>query len=143
VPRGARVLDLFAGSGALGIEALSRGAVHATFVESDAAALASLRRNLETLGLLAAVRIVRGDANRVPLEGPYDLVFADPPYERMPSAEFLERLSGLLEASGVLVLEHSARVAPAEPRVSLSVWKHRRYGGTAVTLYRHSREDAV
>ena len=73
-----RVADLFAGSGALGFEALSRGAAHATFVESDAKAAAVIRRNAEKFG--AAVEIVRGSALALPRTGPFDLIFADPPY---------------------------------------------------------------
>ncbi len=84
----ARVLDLYAGTGALGIEALSRGAAHATFVESARPALAALRENLAALGLAGAARVVAqpvaGAASRIGgggwLAGPFDLVFADPPY---------------------------------------------------------------
>src|SRR6185295_6834999 len=79
---GARVLDLFAGSGALGLEALSRGAAAATFVEQDAKAIAILRTNVEALGAAAAVRIVKGDAVKYArglAEGSFDVAFADPP----------------------------------------------------------------
>ena len=78
---GLRVLDLFAGSGALGIEALSRGAASATFVDSSSQAVAAVRRNLEALGVEGEVG--RRDALRwlAGAEGPYDLVFADPPYD--------------------------------------------------------------
>lgn len=73
-----RVADLFAGSGALGLEALSRGAAEAVFVENDATAAAIIRRNGEKLG--AAARVVRGSAFALPRSEPFDLVFADPPY---------------------------------------------------------------
>ena len=75
---GLRVADLFAGSGALGLEALSRGAAHATLVENDAAALAVIRRNAQTLG--ASVEIIPGSALALPKRDPFDLVLADPPY---------------------------------------------------------------
>ena len=76
-----RVADLFAGSGALGLEALSRGATHATFVENDAAASAVIRRNAEKLGAGDRVRIVRGSAFALPSSEAFDLIFADPPYQ--------------------------------------------------------------
>ena len=73
-----RVADLFAGSGALGLEALSRGAAAATFVESDAAALAVIRRNAERLG--ASIQLIAGSALALPRSAPFDLILADPPY---------------------------------------------------------------
>lgn len=73
-----RVADLFAGSGALGLEALSRGAAHATFVENDAKAAAIIRQNAEKLG--ASMQILASSALALPRAGPFDLVFADPPY---------------------------------------------------------------
>ena len=75
-----RVADLFAGSGALGLEALSRGAASATFVESDARAAATIRRNAERLGATAQIRVLGGSALSLPRSDPFDLVFADPPY---------------------------------------------------------------
>ena len=75
---GLRVADLFAGSGALGFEALSRGAAHATFVENDPAAAAVIRRNADKLG--AAVHVLPGSALALPASDPFDLIFADPPY---------------------------------------------------------------
>ncbi|MFL6829565.1 MAG: 16S rRNA (guanine(966)-N(2))-methyltransferase RsmD [Sphingomicrobium sp.] len=75
-----RVADLFAGSGALGLEALSRGAAAATFVESNPAAAAAIRRNAESLGVMERVRILGGSALALPHSESFDLVFADPPY---------------------------------------------------------------
>ena len=75
-----RVADLFAGSGALGFEALSRGAASAVFVEKDAAAVAAIRRNAEKLGASDRVRILGGSALSLPAHDPFDLIFADPPY---------------------------------------------------------------
>ena len=75
-----RVADLFAGSGRLGFEALSRGAATATFVETDAGAVAALRRNAEKLGATERVRVIPGSALALPRSEPFDLVFADPPY---------------------------------------------------------------
>lgn len=75
-----RVADLFAGSGALGLEALSRGAAAATFVESDTQAAAAIRRNAQKLGAGERVRVIGGSALALPRSEPFDLVFADPPY---------------------------------------------------------------
>src|SRR5215204_512227 len=115
---GARVLDLFAGSGALGLEALSRGAAQVTFVESAPAALAALRANLAALG--AGAEVVRADALRwlhAASRGArqYDLVFLDPPYRR--AAELGAPLSDPLPAvlaPGALVVAESDRRAPLE-----------------------------
>jgi 16S rRNA (guanine966-N2)-methyltransferase len=77
-----RVADLFAGSGALGLEALSRGAAHATFVETDAAAAAIINRNADKVGASDRIRLLRESALALPRSEPFDLIFADPPYER-------------------------------------------------------------
>jgi 16S rRNA (guanine966-N2)-methyltransferase len=77
-----RVADLFAGSGALGLEALSRGAAHATFVESEPKAAAVIKRNAAKLGAEDRVRLLNGSAIALPKSDPFDLIFADPPYAR-------------------------------------------------------------
>jgi 16S rRNA (guanine966-N2)-methyltransferase len=134
---GARVLDLFAGAGTLGLEALSRGAAEATFVESAPRALAALRANLEALGEDA--KVVRGDALRW-LRGAsagarqYDLVFLDPPYRR--AAELGEELSDLLPpvlAPGALVVAESDRRAPLE--LNITATDERRYGDTLIRIH--------
>lgn len=129
---GARVLDLFAGSGALGLEALSRGAAEATFVEDDNHAIAALRRNLVTLGASDRATIVRTDAVRFvqTLEaGAFDVAFADPPYERGLATAVADRW---LEVafSRILGVEHSPR------EVIPGGLDSRRYGDTAITFYR-------
>ena len=131
---GARVLDLFAGSGALGLEALSRAAGSATFVESDTTAAKAIERNLEKLGLEG--RIVRSDAARyvARTDERYDIVFVDPPYEmveslRMPLAEHLPRV---LAEGGSVVFETAAGV---EPDLPLTVRSTRRHGSTQLTVY--------
>jgi 16S rRNA (guanine966-N2)-methyltransferase len=132
---GARTLDLFAGSGALGLEALSRGAASAVFVESDHAALKAIERNLEKLGLENA-SIVRSDAMGflASTDERYDLVFVDPPYEmveslRMPLAEHLPRV---LADEGLVVFESAAGVPPELP---LTVRRSRRHGSTQLTVF--------
>jgi 16S rRNA (guanine966-N2)-methyltransferase len=129
--RGARVLDLFAGSGALGLEALSRGAASVTFVEMAPASLAALRANLATLGNPAAATVRRADARRLveKLEaGAFDLVFADPPWSVAHAEALVERFR-LVPFARLLVVEHPATL-------SLPGDDTRRYGDTALTLCR-------
>ena len=135
---GATVLDLFAGSGAMGLEALSRGAERAVFVESDAAAARAIERNLEKLRLTGA-RIVRQDARTAlaaesSARRTYDLVLVDPPYEEWPRLEgvLAPYLAGVLAPDGLLVVETAARV---EPDLPLVLRTSRRYGSARLTLY--------
>lgn len=107
---GARVLDLFAGTGALGFEAISRGAGHCTFIEEGAEARGVIRRNMETLGLNGAAKIFRRDATRLGATGtiaPFDLVFADPPYDKGLGEKALGSAAsgGWLKQGSVCVLE--------------------------------------
>jgi len=129
---GARVLDLFAGSGALGLEALSRGAAHAVFVEFAAKSLFALGRNIESLGAGPRAEVHRGDALRFIEKlapGAYDMAFADPPYGLGLSARVAGRWLAVPFAA-VLGVEHAAREAmPAGGDT-------RRYGDTAITFYR-------
>jgi 16S rRNA (guanine966-N2)-methyltransferase len=118
---GASVLDLYAGTGALGIEALSRGAERAVFVESARPALAVLRKNLLSLGLQASVLAdpVERALDRILAEGPFDLVLADPPYAIVgQAAAALARLAAagprFLKPDGRIVLEHAGRDAPPD-----------------------------
>jgi 16S rRNA (guanine966-N2)-methyltransferase len=144
--QGSAVLDLFAGTGALGIEALSRGAERVVFVERDRAAVQALRANLEALGLappeaelqvgdaLAALRAARGARET------YDLVFVDPPYRQ--ARELARELSALLPAvlaPGARVVVEGDRRAPAE--LPLAVAQSRRYGDTTITIHHHLTED--
>lgn len=137
---GSQVLDLYAGSGALGIEALSRGADHATFVEADRRAIMAMERNLASLDVGEdRWRIVRSDVSRLVTAGgiaPVSLLFADPPYTIDPTAvwQVLEglRTAGLLETRCVVVYEHRADSGGVPPeRFALAAQK--RYGDTGVT----------
>lgn len=109
-----RVADLFAGSGALGLEALSRGAAHATFVENDAAAAAAIRRNADKLG--AVVEIVRGSALALPRAAPFDLILADPPYAPGSGSAAVDSVlqAGWLAPGGWMSVE-TARGESVEP----------------------------
>lgn len=134
---GARVLDLFAGSGALGIEALSRGAGEVSFVDSSGAAVAAVRRNLEALGAEAAVR--RQDALaylRSASRDPrlYDLVFLDPPYRHASAlGPELSTALGPVLAPGARVVAESDRRSPLE--LDLTLLDERRYGDTLIRIH--------
>jgi 16S rRNA (guanine966-N2)-methyltransferase len=136
---GARVLDLYAGSGAMGLEALSRGAERAVFVESDLEAARAIERNLDKLRLSGA-RVVRLDAvtglaQEVNAGRKYDLVLADPPYA-MTNYDSLSRyLPGVLAEDGLLVFESAAKTEPELP--GLAVRTTRKYGSTRVTVFEH------
>ena len=126
---GARVLDLFAGSGALGLEALSRGAVTAEFVEVGAASIKALNANIEALGVAARCRVHKGDALRFAEKlapAAYDLVFADPPYAHEAGLRLVE-LFRRTPFARILSVEHRA----ADP---LPGDETRRYGDTALTF---------
>ncbi len=146
VPEGGRVLDLFAGSGALGIEALSRGAGHAVFLESDRRARKVLRENLARLELEARSTVLDEDVvsrGRTRLEGSFDLAFADPPYSAGVEEEVVARYGPSLAPGAVLALEQAAGVPSPKPVAPLVIWKTRRYGGTRLTLYRNSAEECA
>ena len=139
-----RVLDLFAGSGALGIEALSRGASWAEFVEQDREAARVILSNLRSTGLDERVRVHQAP---VPLalrsvRAPVDLVFADPPYqdaEVLSSAVDALGSSGLLLPTSVVVIEQSSKAEPPASVGELSRASTRRHGRTRITLYAQDR----
>jgi len=139
---GSRVLDLFAGSGALGLEALSRGARYCLFIEDDAGARAAIRRNVEALGLTGATKIWRRDATRLDPAGnvaPFDLVFCDPPYGKGLGAKALAAAAegGWLADGALLVLEERAGTAPAWPALFEEI-DRRRYGDTEIAMARRA-----
>lgn len=138
---GRRVLDLFAGSGGLGLEAMSRGAAFALFVETDAGARGVIRDNVEALGLFGATRIHRRDATDLGLKpaglgAPFDLVFLDPPYHKGLGETALAKLrsGGWIEAGALVVFEVGADEAPVTPGYeTLDV---RAYGAAKVLFLR-------
>lgn len=139
---GARVLDLFAGSGAAGIEALSRGAAWSDFVERDAPAVAAIRTNLRTTGLADRAGVHQDDVVRYlgrasGAEPAYDLVVVDPPYGDPAMLAALERLGGgtLLAPEAIVVAKHFWRDAPPEAVGALRTTRVRRFGETALTFY--------
>lgn len=137
---GARVLDLFAGTGALSFEALSRGAAYALLVDEGAEARGIIRENIETLGLEGATRLYRRDATRLGAahaSGRFALVFCDPPYGRdlAPKALAAAAEGGWLEASALVLVEEAAPVRLALPP-GFSELERRDYGETTVTFAR-------
>ncbi len=139
---GARVLDLFAGTGALGLEALSRGAASALFVDNGAEARALIRENVEALALGGVTRIFRADATRLgkaPAGPPFTLAFLDPPYSLglAPPA-----LAGLVEggwlADGAIVVVEEAADAEYVSPAALEKLDERRYGDTKLAIFAHT-----
>jgi 16S rRNA (guanine966-N2)-methyltransferase len=140
-----RVLELYAGSGALSIEALSRGASHADLVESSADARRAIVANLEKTGLTerASVHALSSEAAVSTFRGTYDLILLDPPYDAEGVRLVLERLAvgGLLDRSGVVVWEHSRSTEPPEQiqppgaGIGLQLLRTRQHGAASVSLY--------
>lgn len=146
---GGTVLDAFAGSGALGLEALSRGCSRAVLVEADRRALQTLRANVDTLGLEADARIVAGDtfslakSGSLP-HGPFALILLDPPY-RLPSTEIVAIVSALgghdlLEDGAAIVFEHATRVDVEWPD-EFELHTRKRYGTTEIDIVVYERGD--
>lgn len=142
----ARVLDLYAGSGALGIEALSRGAGAATFVEADAPTAAIIRENLVRTRLEARGQVIVARVGRwhAPASAAYTLVVADPPYDdAAPWAAIESTVAGALAPHATLVVEHDARMAPPLALAGRPLWRERRQGAGAVAIYQPAGEDAA
>lgn len=141
---GLRVIDLFAGSGALGLEALSRGASFALFVETAAPARAAIRTNIEALGVQGCTSLYRRDATALGLPGtlaPFDLAFLDPPYAKRLGEAAIGALvdGGWLNDSALVILEEGQGNLPAELPPGLEALDERRYAGTAIGLYRFTK----
>lgn len=140
----AEVLDVFAGTGALGIEAISRGAKHATFVERDRIAQKVIAKNIDTLGIQEQTHLVRaglggwldtvGDAQ-------FDIIFADPPYNDTQLST-VRRLFGLLKPEGLMVLSVPGRSESLTKR-GVVVVDNRSYGDATLTFYRRESEDSI
>lgn len=139
---GARVLDLFAGSGVVGVEAVGRGALSGVAVERDPRALRSLETRVDELDLRGILRIIRGDLPDALTDlgqeglGPFDLVFADPPYDFSRYEELLLAVPAVLAQKGDFALEHSARLETPVEIGELVRADTRRYGDSALSFYR-------
>ena len=145
----ARFLDLFAGAGGVGLEALSRGASYATFVERDPRAVAALRANVAALGVEDRTRVVRGDAvgelDRLARAGQrFGVIFLDPPYEASAVDGALARLGAAdVTTPGALVIaQHFTKRAPADAVGALRAFRTRRFGETTLTFFRSGGYDA-
>jgi 16S rRNA (guanine(966)-N(2))-methyltransferase RsmD len=136
-------LDLFAGAGGVGIEALSRGAPSAVFVEQDRQAVTALEDNIDRLGLTGRARAFRQDVLRaiesLAREGArFGVVFLDPPYASADAAPALERLArgDCLLPGAVVVAQHPTKAPPPAEPGALTLWKSRRFGETTLTFFR-------
>jgi len=145
---GSRFLDLCAGSGAVGIEALSRGAAHATFVDSHPASLAVIRRNLETLDALERATILRRDAAHAPDDlarrgERFDLAFLDPPYDTGTAAACVRAagLRAIIHARCRLYVQHR-RGAPLPAAPGWQLADERRFGDTMLTTFEREEDGA-
>jgi 16S rRNA (guanine966-N2)-methyltransferase len=140
-----RVLDLYAGSGALGIEALSRGAGTADFVDNDADAIATINANLAATRFADRARVHRMSASQAVsrLAGPYTLVLADPPYYDETSWPVVTAIaeSPLVDDDTVFVVEHHRKSAPPETLGGLPMYRSRRHGDTVATIYARTGGD--
>lgn len=139
---GRRVLDLFAGSGQLGIEALSRGAQSAVFVDSAAASVEVVRSNLKATGLEGQATVVRADyksfiSSKV---GSFDIAFLDPPYSKGLLLEALKLTVGVMSDYGIIICEHPPEVSLPETVSGFSVSRSYRYGKIMLTVYRREVE---
>jgi 16S rRNA (guanine(966)-N(2))-methyltransferase RsmD len=139
---GARFLDLFAGAGGVGLEALSRGAARAVFVERDAAAIAALRRNVGALGVDDRARVLRADVERalglLAADERFELVFLDPPYGADLVATTLTHLGagGLTVAGALVIAQHFTKQPPPGETGALTAFRTRRFGETTLTFFR-------
>jgi len=139
----ASVLDIYAGTGSLGLEALSRGARSAVFVEGEAASCTAIHASLARTGFTASAKVLRG---RLPgalsaIEGPFDIILMDPPYADENAPDTLIQLAGLLAPGGVVVYEHGSRYNPPERPGNLQLTDGRVYGDSAIALYRHKETE--
>ncbi|TCT37880.1 16S rRNA (guanine(966)-N(2))-methyltransferase RsmD [Martelella mediterranea] len=139
---GARMLDLFAGTGAMGLEALSRGVKSVVFVESSIEGRGLLWSNIETLGLQGRTRIMRRDATKlgpITKTDPFDFLFADPPYGKGLGEKALAAAheGGWLKPNALTILEESAEVVPDVP-ACFRVLESREFGETTMHFYRYS-----
>jgi 16S rRNA (guanine(966)-N(2))-methyltransferase RsmD len=145
---GARVLDLFAGAGGVGLEALSRGAAHATFVERDARAVAALRQNVTALGVSDVARVVRAEVGRAlsalaRAGARFDVVFLDPPYDGGALAPALATLGAgdVTSPAAVVIAQHPTKRPPPATVGRLRAFRTRRFGETTLTFFRAGGYD--
>lgn len=139
---GARLLDIFAGTGALGIEGLSRGAAHCAFVDSSSQSLGIIRQNLTATGFTEKAKLLRLNAPSKLGEvarpgGPFDIIFADPPYTFDKYEKLMAAITDfdLLNEGGIVVIEHAIRGPKIEAPPSLTLSRTEKYGETALSFF--------
>lgn len=131
------VLDLFAGSGALGCEALSRGASKVTFVEQSRACIAIIKKNIITLGAIDMATVIKSDVKTFvhSCREAYDIIFMDPPYHKGLASDLAPHVYNLLKTGGILVVEHESGTD-----IPLTPWKSRQYGDTSISYFTRSEQ---
>ncbi|WP_026692143.1 16S rRNA (guanine(966)-N(2))-methyltransferase RsmD [Peribacillus kribbensis] len=141
---GGRVLDLFAGSGGLGIEALSRGMEQGIFVDRDQKAIQTIKANLEACGFAGQAEVYRNESERalkaiIKRELSFDLILLDPPYKKHVLENLLESIieNRLLAENGAIVCEYASEYTLDKEFEELEIWRQEVYGITAVTIFRH------
>ncbi|UCG77724.1 MAG: 16S rRNA (guanine(966)-N(2))-methyltransferase RsmD [Nitrospirota bacterium] len=138
-----RFLDLFAGTGAVGIEALSRGASECTFVESNSRRVKKLKNDLEALGLSGRSKVVHEDSMEFIVRAKktlYDIIFADPPYDYKELEGILDNLANMdiIDSNGIVVIEHSSKRKMQNTYGNIKTVKTYKYGDTSITKFRRS-----
>ena len=131
------ILDLFAGSGALGCEALSRGAARATFVEQSRECIEVIKKNITALGVFDMATVIRSEARTfvISCRETYDLIFMDPPYHKGLATDLAPHVYNLLNTGGILIIEHESGI-----EIPLTPWKQRQYGDTSVSYFTRSEQ---
>ena len=134
---GAAVMDLYAGTGALGIEALSRGAASAVFIDAEAASCQAILQSLSRARLAERGTVIRGrlPAAIVGIQGQFDIILIDPPYQLETADETVAAAAQKLASDGIVVYEHGSRYNPAERPAGLRLVERRVYGDSALALY--------
>ena len=145
---GGKVLDLFAGSGGLGIEALSRGMNEAIFVDREYKAVSTVKANLEACDFLKQAEVYKNEAERalkalIKREVAFDLILLDPPYKKQKLVDILTTITehDLLNADGIIVCEHGHDVELPDEVASLSRWKHELYGTIQISIYEIKKNE--
>lgn len=141
---GATVLDLFAGSGQMAIEALSRGARKATFIDRDKRAIACIRQNVKDCGFSDCAEILQSDAVGFlqRCSGGFDIAFLDPPYRHEMLPQILPLLAEKMQKNGIIVCEHEPECILPQIILDFDLQKQKKYGKIIVSVYRHAPDDA-
>ncbi|MCQ2406910.1 MAG: 16S rRNA (guanine(966)-N(2))-methyltransferase RsmD [Oscillospiraceae bacterium] len=140
---GAKVLDLFAGSGQMGIEALSRGASSAVFIDADPRALACIKQNVKACGFTERSAVLRSDAVSYLQRTTecFDIAFLDPPYRHGILSQILPLLAEKMQKNGIIVCEHEPECKLSERILYFDLQKQKKYGKIIISIYRNLSED--